>query len=240
MEERLATFGKSVRLPGFRPGKIPPALLRKNYAQKARAEVVKRLAAEFAGRAVPEGGMLAAVDVAEGAETGDLQFRVTATYLPDLPAVDFSNLDLERLIPEHPELQSEPAAHSHLKKQVLDHLARMYDFPVAPILVEREYAAILKAAEAELDLGAANRAEIDAELRTIAERRIRLGMVIAETARRRDIRVSDAELDTAQVDPAEPVDQRRRRILEEKVIGWIIAQARVTERRASHQELANL
>lgn len=235
-----------MRLPGFRPGKIPLPVLRQHYGQKSRAEVVRRLAAEFAGCGIPEGGMLAAVEVAAGAETGDLQFRVTATYLPDLPAVDFSNLDIERLIPEHPNGQNDPnpqsdaAAHSYLKKQVLDHLARIYEFPVAPILIEREFAAILKAAEAQLDLGPANRAEIEAELRGIAERRIRLGMVIAETARRNDVRVSDADVETAPHDAAEPVDQRRRRMLEEKVIAWILARARITERTASNEELANL
>lgn len=203
--------------------------------------MVKRLASEFSGRAVPEGGMLSAVDIAGGADAGDLELLVTATFLPDLPTLDFSSLKLERLLAEDTTM-----AHAHLKRQVLDHLERVYAFPIAPILIEREFATIVQAAEAELDLNNENRAQLEAEFRPIAERRIRLGMVVAETARRNDIRVSDAEVAkiresmTEEARAAETEDQTRRRALEEKVMGWIVSRACVTDRSVSMDELEGL
>ena len=244
--EQLTSLGRSVRLPGFRPGKIPGDVLKQHYGKRARVDVVKRLAGEFALRAVPDGGMLSAVDLLSGAEAGDLVLKVAATSLPDLPTADFSSLILERLALEKSDPQAEAMAQAHLKRQVLDHLEKIYEFPIAPFLVEREFTAILKAAEAQLELNHENRSELEAEFRRIAERRIRLGVVVAETARRYEIRVSDEEVGIVRQAMAEkacaiePPAQTRCRSLEEKVIAWIVSQAQMKERRVTIDELAAL
>ena len=244
--EQLASLGRSVRLPGFRPGRIPGGVLQRRYGARVRNDVVKCLAGEFAMRAVPEGGMLSAVELAAGAEAGDLDLKVTATCLPDLPTADFSSLTLDRLVLEDPDPQSEALTRSHLKRQVLDHLEKIYEFPIAPFLVEREFAAIVKAAEAQVELDNENRSELEAEFRRIAERRIRLGVVVAETARRYDIRVSGEEVGnirqamTDEARAAEPPAQTHNRTLEEKVIAWILSRSRMKERRVTIDELAAL
>ncbi|MBZ5610041.1 MAG: hypothetical protein LAP38_17400 [Acidobacteriia bacterium] len=244
--KQLASLGQSVRLPGFRPGKIPGDVLKQRYGARARGDVVKRLAGEFAQRAVPEGGMLSAVDLVSGAEAGELVLKFTATSLPDLPVADFSGLTLERLVLETSPPQAEAAAHSHLKRQVLDHLEKIYEFPIASFLVEREFGSIVKAAQAQLELDSENRSELEAEFRRIAERRIRLGVVVAETARRQGVRVSDEEVNTIrqamteQERATETPAQTRSRWLEEKVIAWIVSRAQLTERRVTIDELAAL
>ena len=239
-------MGKSVRLPGFRPGKVPTEVLRRRYGARARSEVVKQLAGEFGLRAVPKGGILSALSLSDGAEGGDLILSVTATSPTDLPTADFSSLTLERLAPETSAPDAQAMVDAYLRRQVLDFLAKIYEFPIAPLLVEREFTAILRAAKAQLELDQDNQGELTAEFRRIAERRIRLGVVVAEIARRHGIQVSDQEV--RQVREAMPEAARasespaqtRSRVLEDKVIAWIVARAQVKERRATMDELAAL
>jgi FKBP-type peptidyl-prolyl cis-trans isomerase (trigger factor) len=108
---------------------------------------------------------------------------------------------------------------SHLRRQVLDYLDSAYAFTIAPALIEREYRALAAAASSQSDEGLA---DIAAELRVIAERRIRLGAVVKELARRHEI----AGASSGQV--------------EENVIAWIVSRAKVLEREATPDELREL
>ncbi len=112
----------------------------------------------------------------------------------------------------------------HVKLQVLDRLDAAYSFPILPFLIEREYAAIWKAAEsqAEIPAAAAGREALAAEFRAIAERRLRLGMVVAEIARRNDIH------------------SRHGAEIEDQVVDLLLTQARVEERQAGVDELREL
>ena len=38
---KLSDLGKSIRLPGFRPGKVPFSLLKKRYGEALRGEVLE-------------------------------------------------------------------------------------------------------------------------------------------------------------------------------------------------------
>jgi hypothetical protein len=83
---------------------------------------------------------------------------------------------------------------------------------------------IWKAAESQVEIPAdpAAKAALAAKFRAIAERRLRLGIVVAEMARRHEIRSPQS----AQV--------------EDEVIGRLIAQARIEERPATKEELLAL
>jgi FKBP-type peptidyl-prolyl cis-trans isomerase (trigger factor) len=232
VEEQLTRLGKTVRLPGFRPGKIPMALLRQRYGAQTRTEAIHRIAAETAQRVLPKGSIVSAFNLRAGAQSGDLEFHATVTYLPDLPPVDFSQVTIERLNAAEADLQpagltaAEAAAlfRQHVKLQVLDHLEAVYPIPVLPFLIEREFAAIWKAAEAQAQAPAdqAERESLSAEFRAIAERRLRLGMVVAEIARRSGIRAQHS---------AE---------LEDKVVDLLVTQARVQEHQANVEDLREL
>jgi hypothetical protein len=220
--EQLAAMSGSIRLPGFRPGKIPEAILQQRYGARARSEAIRKLVAEYGTKAGPEGSLLSSAEVTAGAEAGDLQVQLCVTCLRDLPDPDFSALSLERLAPAEPDAEGAVLADLHLREQVLDYLALTYSFPIAAILVEREFSAIWKAAQEQVDAGDADRREMAAELREVAERRVRLGLAIAEIARRHGIVAADAAA------------------LENNVIAWIVSQARVTERRVTAEELREL
>jgi FKBP-type peptidyl-prolyl cis-trans isomerase (trigger factor) len=232
---RLEELGKSVRLPGFRPGKIPLSVLEKRYGSKARSEAANRLAAEAADRLFAAGGLASAIEVVSGSDAGDLELRIMVTHLPDLPALDFTTLAIERLSasPDDVEAAGLSAAaaseifRDHLGQQVQDYLDAAYSFPIAPVFVEREFAAIRQVAESQLEPGAGTES-IAAELRLIAERRVRLGAVVTELARRFQIVVTDA--------PA----QTRNQLVEEKVVHQLIANAQVSDRVISGDELREL
>jgi SM-20-related protein len=226
VDEQLTTLGRSVKLPGFRPGKIPPAVLRQRYGEDARRDVLTRLAIEAANRATPSGGLTSALTCTAGERGGDAVFELAVTMLAELPAPDFSQVAIENLT------ASDPAAaalcRDHLKQQVLDALAAAYTFPIAPALVEREFAPIWRAAQAQLgSVSGTEREAVAAEFRTIAERRIRLGAVVAETARRRGIR-----------SPESATPETRGAVLEDLVIDALVSEAQVTERAATAEDLA--
>jgi SM-20-related protein len=219
VRNRLAELEKSVRLPGFRAGHIPPKLLEERYGAQARAEVLRRAGGEILERGLPAGSVPGSCGL-----SGDAEFRIAATHLPDLPAVDFSQVVLESLTADQDTLQSarmapEAAAalfRGLLKQQVLDRLDAAYTFAVLPELVAREFSLIRKAA------GPAATPETEAELRAIAERRLRLGLLVNEMARRLDLHAeTGAEL-------------------EDRVIDRFIAQAQVQERRVTAEELEGL
>jgi hypothetical protein len=216
--EQLAALGRSVRLPGFRPGRIPQAVLRQRYGARARSDAIRKLVLEYAGQAGPEGSMVSAAEVVSASERGGVEVKVTTTSLRDLPEVAFSAFELERLVPDPPEPDAEAIAELHLREQVMDRLSEAYAFPIASILIEREFEALWKAAQEQVAAGEVDRGE----LRLAAERRVRLGVVVAEIARRHGI------------------SERTGSELEDRVIAWITAQARVTERLVPAAELREM
>jgi FKBP-type peptidyl-prolyl cis-trans isomerase (trigger factor) len=243
---RLVELGKSVRLPGFRPGKIPHSILEKRYGSKARSEAAQRLAAEAAEEILAKGGLASAIEAVSGTESGDLEFRFTVTHLPDLPALDFTTLAIERLSASPEELEAAGMTEAgaselfrdHLGQQVQDYLDAAYSFPIAPVFVEREFAAIRQLAESQLEEGAGTES-MTAELRMIAERRVRLGAVVTELARRFEITVTESEMAQSHYAGETPA-QTRNRLVEEKVVHRLIANAKVSDRVISSEELREL
>ena len=212
--ERLSAIGQSVRVPGFRPGKIPAAILQQRYGAKTRAEAIGQLAAEAPLAVLPEGCLISSAEVT--GEAAGLEMSVETTYLPDLPPFDPAGLVLERLVADEWSDEEKRDSSDHLRRQLMDALDAAYKFRIAPPAIARELDSLRQAAAKEL--GAAP--DEDGELRAIAERRVRLGVIIAELARRHGI--------------------ERGPQMEERVIGWMLAQVQIRERRVTNEELDNL
>ena len=97
--------------------------------------------------------------------------------------------------------------------------------------------------------------KLKADYRKIAERRVRLGLVLAEIGAKADIQISNEELQQAIVNEArryqgqeqqviefyqknpEAVAQMRAPIFEEKTIALIIEQAKITDKKVDRDEL---
>lgn len=99
---RLTEVGQQVRLPGFRPGKVPLNLLRKRFGQAVRGEVLEKTIDESTQAALTEKALKPAiqpkVEVVQADEGKDLEFSVALEVLPQIDAPDFSNIELTRLV----------------------------------------------------------------------------------------------------------------------------------------------
>jgi trigger factor len=161
-------------------------------------------------------------------------------------------------------LQREHAAVSRrrLKRMLLDRLDERHKFELPPSMVEEEFNNVWKSLTE--DLQAQGRTFADegtteekarAEYRAIAERRVRLGLVLAEIGDRNGIRVTDEEVGRVIAERARQFPGREQQvwsyyrnnpaalaavrapIFEEKVVDFILELATVTEKRVSSEEL---
>ncbi len=161
-------------------------------------------------------------------------------------------------------LQHEHAAQSRqkLKRRLLDTLDEMHKFALPPTLAEEEFRNVWNAVES--DLKAQGRTFADEgtteekakeEYRAIAERRVRLGLVLAEIGDKNSITVTDDEITRSIVERTRQVPGReqeiwdyyrknpvavasvRAPIFEEKVVDFLIELAKVTEKPVSREEL---
>ena len=154
------------------------------------------------------------------------------------------------------------ASRFKLKRALLDELDKAHDFPLPPRMVEAEYEVIWQQVKADLDAGRLGdedkdkpEAQLQAEYRRIAERRVRLGLILAEIGRANDVTVSDAELNQAIMNEARryPGQERavfdfyrqnpqagaqlRAPVYEEKVVELIFGKAKVEDQPVSKDEL---
>lgn len=408
MDNRLQEIGQTVRLPGFRPGKVPMPILKQRYGSAVMGEVLERAVADSSNQALMERGLKPAlqpkVDVKTFAEDKDLEYTLAVEILPEITPANFADIELERMkvepsdeevektlarlaeqneqaepvtedrpsqtgdilvldfvgmidgkafaggsandfkvklgsgqlvpgfedqlvgakagerktvavtFPEgygNADLAGKPASfdvtvkqiqqpvkatidddfakqmgfddletlrkavrdqlardynrvsRSRVKRQLLDRLADLHDFPVPQGMVDLEFDAIWKSVEADRKEGATDPAlagksedEQKAEFRKIAERRVRLGLLLSEVGRLNNIQVAQDEVNRALIEQArrfpgqerhvieyyrnnpDALAQLRAPLFEDKVIDFIIEMAKVNERPATPEELA--
>jgi trigger factor len=149
-----------------------------------------------------------------------------------------------------------------LKRELLDALDKAHDFALPPTLVENEFQGIWKqltdslqqAGKSFADEGKSEEA-MQQEYRRIAERRVRLGLVIGEIGTQGKIEITQEELRNALFNQARrfPGQERmvyeyyeknpaaltelRGPIFEDKVVDYIVEQARPKDRKVSREEL---
>jgi trigger factor len=102
--ERLTTLGKTLRLPGFRPGKVPLPIVKQRFGTAVSAEVLEESVNEATQKVLSERGLRPAqqpkVDVVTEnptALTTDLEFTVVLELLPDIVLPDFGTIELTRI-----------------------------------------------------------------------------------------------------------------------------------------------
>jgi trigger factor len=149
-----------------------------------------------------------------------------------------------------------------LKRALLDKLDAGHEFPLPPRMVEAEFEGIWAQVDADRQRGEIadedkdkSDDELKAEYRKIAERRVRLGLILAEVGRRNNVIVTDPELQEAMRQEALRYGQQaqqifdlmrrnenaqaqmRAPIFEEKVVDLILERATVTDKSVSKEEL---
>src|SRR4051812_43254151 len=113
ISRRLGELGQSIRIPGFRPGKVPLNLLRKRYGQAVRGEVLESTLQGSSAEAIREKNLRLAlppkVEIVSAAEGADLEYTMSLEVLPEMPEPEFGGLGLEKLSVEVPEEEVEKA-----------------------------------------------------------------------------------------------------------------------------------
>jgi len=169
---------------------------------------------------------------------------------------------LKSLIRDQLQQELNGLTRTHMKRRLLDQLAERHDFPVPPSMVDAEYENIMAQlkheASHEADPAAAL-AEIEKEAedyRGIAERRVRLGLLLSEIGAANGIEISQQEMNriigqaAAQYQPAdrdkfikyvqsEPMAaaQLRAPLYEDKVVDFLFSKAEISERASTRAEL---
>lgn len=169
---------------------------------------------------------------------------------------------LKELIRGQIEQQHNQLTRTHMKRKLLDQLAGDHDFEVPPSMVDAEFQQIWSQLEHEAthepDPEAA-RAEMEAErddYRRIAERRVRLGLLLSEIGQANGVEVTAPEMNrlimqAAQQYPeaqrqdfiryvqAEPMAaaQLRAPLYEDKVVEFLFGKAEITDRETTREEL---
>ncbi len=185
-----------------------------------------------------------------------------AAEINDEMATKFGAEDLAALktqISERLEAEYAGAARAIVKRGLLDALDGLVKFDLPPSLVEAESSQIAHQLwhEEHPEVQDHNHDKIEPtdEHKTLAERRVRLGLLLAETGRKAEIEVTDAEMTQAVMaqarqypgqerqffefiqQNAQMQQQLRAPIFEDKVVDHILAQATVTDKEVSKDEL---
>jgi trigger factor len=169
---------------------------------------------------------------------------------------------LRKILHDQQEQELNGLTRTHMKRQLLDQLASRHDFAVPESMVEAEYQNIMNQlrheAEHEADPKAAL-AEIEkdsGDYRHIAERRVRLGLLLSEIGAANSIDVSEQEMRTLiaqqaqqyspedrqrflQIIQQEPMAaaQLRAPLYEDKVVDFLFSKAEVADRQSTRAEL---
>jgi trigger factor len=104
MQTRLEELGRTIRLPGFRPGKVPLPLLKKRFGASVMGELVQKTVADSSSKALEERGLRPAgqpkVEITGFGEDKPLEYNLAVELIPDIKPVEFASLKLERLVVE--------------------------------------------------------------------------------------------------------------------------------------------
>lgn len=203
----------------------------------------------------------------------EAEFEVTVKELkePKVPEIndEFAKSvgldDLEALkgaVREQMDKDYAGIARNRVKRALLDKLAEMATFDVPPGMVDMEFDAIWKQiedAKSRDDLDEEDKGKSDEELRTeyrsLAERRVRLGLLLADVGQKANVQVSQEDLNRAIMQEAmrypgqeqavfqffqnnqQALNQLRAPIYEDKVVDHILENAKVTDKEVSPEEL---
>ena len=215
----------------------------------------------------------------EGAAGKDAEFEVTVklvrtrkqTKADDefAKSLGFGDLnELKASISKKIEDDNDSLTRSMIKRRLLDVLAAENVFDVPPGMVKREYQEIWKSIREDLihsgELSAEKAKKLDQpedqadreDFRNIAERRVRLGLLLAEIGRANNVIVSQEEVNQQILfeakrfpgqekevfdyyrDNAQAVQSARAPVYEDKVVDLILAAAQVTEKTVTSDQLA--
>ena len=104
LEHRLLEIGEQVKVPGFRPGKVPLQILKQRFGSSVMGEVVERAVNDSSNQALNEKGVRPAlqpkIEIVAFDEGKDLEYTMAIEVMPDINIMDFAKVELEQVTVE--------------------------------------------------------------------------------------------------------------------------------------------
>lgn len=112
-QAKLAEIAKTANMPGFRPGKVPMAVVKTRFGAQVQGDAIKSALDEGARKAVEDNGLNLAsqpsVDIKSYEEGKDLEAVFTCEVMPEIKVPDLSKLSIEKPVLPVDEAQIEEA-----------------------------------------------------------------------------------------------------------------------------------
>lgn len=104
VEARLKKLAQTAKVPGFRPGKVPLSLLKKQYGRQVMGEILEQAVDEGSKQAINDNQLKPAlrpkIEVTSFDDGQDLEFKLDLEVLPEVPEVDLKAISLTRQVVE--------------------------------------------------------------------------------------------------------------------------------------------
>jgi trigger factor len=250
-EDAPLALGGNVFIPGFEEGLVGSKAGEERVVEAAFPEdyPVDRLA-----------GKTAVFDV-----------KIKSVGAPQQPAIDdafakgmgFEDLEkLREAVRGRIKNEYDQASRLKLKRKLLDSLDERHDLALPPTLVEQEFESVWRRIKEEMERAGrtfedegTTEEEVRQKYQKLAERRVRLGLVLSEIGTTNDIKVSEEEVKRAMLEQIrqypgqeqqifefykknpQAVAQLRAPIYEDKVVDFALELANVAEKTVTAEEL---
>ena len=104
LTSKLTELAQQIRMPGFRPGKVPVPLLRKTYGQRVMGEVLEETVNESTSKVLEDKELRPAmqpkIEITKFEDGSDLEYTIAVELMPTIEPIDFSGIKLERMVAE--------------------------------------------------------------------------------------------------------------------------------------------
>jgi trigger factor len=104
VSERIAEMGRTVRLKGFRPGKVPATVIKQRYGSQVRGEVLSDMIGSTLREAFEKENLRPvanpSIDTTGRPENGEIAYTATFEVMPEFPAIDVAALEVTRPVAE--------------------------------------------------------------------------------------------------------------------------------------------
>ncbi|HNB28947.1 MAG TPA: trigger factor [Alphaproteobacteria bacterium] len=121
VDSRLKELGERIKMPGFRPGKVPLQLLKQRYEKSVMGEVLEKSVQEGSSQLMTEHNLRPAgqpkVEIVKFETGQDLEFSVALEVIPEITPVDFKTISLQRTVVDVPEAEIEESLGRLAKRQ---------------------------------------------------------------------------------------------------------------------------
>jgi len=100
VSQRIAEMSRTVRLKGFRPGKVPATVIQQRFGAQVRGEVLSDLIGSTLREAFEKENLRPvanpAIDTTGKPENGEIAYTATFEVMPEFPEIDIASLEIQR------------------------------------------------------------------------------------------------------------------------------------------------